>query len=52
MKFYEGIKCAVKDCQERAFCIYSGVWVCGKHLEEAHKKEQFTKLKNLMEIQE
>jgi hypothetical protein len=52
MKIYECPKCAVKDCQERAFCIYSGVWVCGKHLEIAHKKEQTNKLRGLMEITE
>ncbi len=52
MMIYSKPKCAIPDCLDPAFCLYSGVWVCGKHLEIAHKKEQKRKLANLMEITE
>ena len=51
MKIYERPVCVA--CKlEPAMCIYSGVWVCGKCLEKAHKNEQVKKLKGLMEITE
>ena len=52
MMIYERPNCAVPNCTEKAFCIYSGVWVCGKCLEKIHKKDQSNKLKILMEITE
>jgi len=50
MKIYEKPKCAMKDCEESAMCLYSGIWVCGRCLEKIHKKEQTKRLQNLMEI--
>lgn len=52
MMIYERPKCKVPSCNEVAFCVYSGVWVCGKCLEKIHKKEQNRKLNELMEIRE
>lgn len=46
MKIYEKPKCM--KCNEPAMCIYSGIWICGRCLEKAHKHEQDKKLKELM----